>query len=150
MKYNVIIKPLAKKDIDKAADIEKACFNAPWSYNQLAESLSMPDNLFLGAFSKDELVGYIGFYKVMDEGFVTNLAVKPYYRRKGIGRALLCRLIDECTSLKIRLITLEARESNRAALSLYMAEGFEVCGKRRGFYKNPVEDAVLLCRKISC
>jgi len=148
MKNELSIGPLSPQRLEEAAGLEKLCFSSPWSAKQLAESLAVPGSHFLGAVSDGALVGYIGFYGVMDEGFVTNLAVHPGQRRKGVGRALLRRLLSDCARLGVRSVSLEVRETNAPAIALYLSEGFAVAGRRPRFYTRQTEDALLLSRKI--
>lgn len=148
MKSELVIGPLSPQRLSVAAELEMLCFSTPWSAGQLAESISMPGSHFLEAVSDGRLVGYIGFYRVLDEGFVTNLAVHPDFRRKGVGRALLRRLISDCESLGVRTVSLEVRESNAPAIALYLSEGFVVDGRRPRFYSRPTEDALLLSRRL--
>ena len=148
MKNKLTIGPLSPQRLSEAAEIERLCFSSPWSAGQLAESISLPGSHCLEAVLDGRLAGYIGFYRVLDEGFVTNLAVRPDLRRKGVGRALLRRLISDCADLGVRAVSLEVRESNAPALALYLSEGFTVDGRRPRFYSRPTEDALLLSRGL--
>ncbi len=134
------IKTAKREDIRDIANIEKVCFSNPWSENSLAESISHPDSLFYIAKVDDITVGYMGLQIFSGEGYVTNVAVLPEYRRQGIAKALIAEAIKN----DMEFITLEVRESNQAAISLYEAFGFIQVGKRPKFYRNPEEDALIM------
>ena len=87
-------------------------------------------------------VAYGGMTCVLDEGAVTNIATLPEYRQRGIGRAVLKRMLSEAENREIASVFLEVRVSNEAARALYLSEGFTECGKRKSFYRCPTEDAI--------
>lgn len=147
---NIIIKDTEKKNIEDIAELEKQCFSAPWTEEQLEKQL--PDDMHLFVCAEDEngnTVGYVGLMYVLDEGYISNVAVDSRYRRMGIAGKLLDRLIEEAAQKQLSFVTLEARVSNTPAIKLYEKYGFEVVGTRRKFYSHPVEDAVLMTRFLS-
>ncbi|MFB0921525.1 MAG: ribosomal protein S18-alanine N-acetyltransferase, partial [Oscillospiraceae bacterium] len=87
--------------------------------------------------------GYIGLMYVLDEGYISNVAVSPVYRRRGVADALIEALIER-TKDTLAFMTLEVRESNHAAKYLYSKHGFETVGKRKNYYDRPKEDALLM------
>ena len=91
-----------------------------------------------------KVVGYVGMWVILDEGHITNLAVDPAYRRKGIGRALLEHLITEGKKRGVRFLTLEVRSSNLVAQQLYRKLGFYEAGVRPGYYQDNQEDAIIM------
>jgi len=95
-------------------------------------------------FSREYVVGFAGFWFVAGEVHLINIAVREGYRHHGIGELLLISVIDQATELKARLVTLEVRVSNTAALSLYGKFGFTRVGLRRAYYTDNREDAVLM------
>ena len=95
------------------------------------------------AQQKEELIGYAGMWKVLNEGHITNIAVTPAYRRTGVGRQLLNTLIEEAVKLEIKVLMLEVRKSNKAAIDLYSSAGFVISGCRKGYYPDS-EDAILM------
>jgi len=101
-----------------------------------------------GGGTASQLVGYVVALVMGDEGEIADIAVAPSARRAGVGRVLLSRVEDEMARCGVRALYLEVRESNRAALGLYAARGFEAVGRRRGYYRHPVEDALVLKREI--
>ena len=98
------------------------------------------------AFENEKPIGYVGLSVVFDEGYMGNLAVIEEYRRKGVGRMLMKELICECKKLSLAFATLEVRDSNTPAVSLYKSLGFDEVGRRKNYYKEPLEDAILLTK----
>lgn len=134
---------MERAHLSDVAEIERAVFSEPWSEASLALLLS---NEAIGAVCLDggRAVAYGGMYWGVDEGQITNIAVLPAYRRQGLGASVLAFLIDLAKERGCAQISLEVRASNQAAVSLYRRFGFEVCGERRRFYKNPTEDALVM------
>ena len=139
---------LAKEDdIPDIAKIEIASFSTPWSENAIRESMNS-GTLFYVIRKHNDIAGYMGLSKIVGEGYVTNIAVLPQYKRQGIGKKLLEYVIkDSCDELEF--ISLEVRESNNAAISLYQNFGFEKVGLRKRFYTNPLEDAIIMTKKFN-
>ena len=140
----MIIRRMTAADIPFAAEIEKFCFVHPWSEQSINEEMSKEKSVFLMAFEDETPIGYAGLSTVIDEGYMGNLGVKEEYRRKGTGRALMNELIRECREMNLAFITLEVRASNIPAVKLYEALGFTEAGRRKNYYKEPLEDAILM------
>jgi ribosomal-protein-alanine N-acetyltransferase len=136
------IRIATRDDVARLVKIENACFSSPWSEESLAESLANPCSRFFIAEADGETAGYLGLQIFSGEGYVTNIAVLPEYRRCGIAKAL----IGEACKVDMDFITLEVRESNLPAISLYEKAGFENMGIRPGFYSNPDENAVIMTK----
>nr|WP_295947322.1 ribosomal protein S18-alanine N-acetyltransferase [uncultured Agathobaculum sp.] len=134
--------PMEERHLDTLAEIEKACFHAPWSADMLREELGK--GIFLVAEQDGAVAGYVGCQTVLDEGYITNVAVSPDCRRQGIGRALIAELTERAKRAGLAFVTLEARESNAPAITLYEGAGFRRVGVRKNFYTAPAEDAVLM------
>lgn len=132
---------LSTEHLSEVAVLETLCFSEPWSEKSLAFLLT-ENNFGMVAIEDGRVLAYGGMTCVLDEGAVTNIATHPDFRSRGIGKALLRRMLDEAKARNIKTIFLEVRESNLVAQRLYSREGFAVCGKRKGFYKNPTEDAL--------
>jgi len=131
--------------IDDIMIIEKLSFNIPWSRNAFFEEIQNNNSSrYLVAKFKGRIAGYIGMWKVLDEGHITNIAVHPEYRGNGIGSLLLEGLVALARTEEISSLTLEVRRSNKAALHLYGKYGFEVAGNRKGYYADNGEDAIIM------
>lgn len=140
----MIIRRMSAADIPFAAEIERLCFVHPWSEQSINEEMSKGNSVFLMAFEDETPIGYVGLSTVLDEGYMGNLGVIEEYRRKGIGRALMNELINECKAMDSAFVTLEVRASNTPAVKLYESLGFTEAGRRKNYYKEPLEDAILM------
>ncbi len=142
-----VIKKADQSHIKAIAELEKECFSTPWSENAILDSLEHETVFFIAVRGK-RVLGYIGISSVLDEGYVTNIAVTKSARKKGIGTALLNRVISFALDNSLSFISLEVRESNQNAISLYTALGFKEEGKRKNFYASPKEDALILTKRF--
>ena len=129
--------------IDSILEIEKLCFSLPWSRSALENQMNAKNCLFLSAVEGKNVLGYIGLMTVLDEGYISNVAVAPRYRRHGIADSLIGALIGR-TESSLAFMTLEVRESNAPAIALYEKHGFISVGTRKNYYKNPKENARLM------
>lgn len=142
------IQRLSQDHIKAIHRVEESCFQSPWSENTIEAILKSDNGLCFGCFEDDTLVGYIALEWVLDEGSLTNLAVIPTYRRRGIAEKLTEALIEEAQRLSLQFVTLEVRTTNTPASNLYRKMGFEEVGVRRGYYSNPREDALLMTKYL--
>ena len=140
----MIVEQMAERHIAAIAAIERDCFHDPWTENGLREELELENNLFLAAVEEDAVVGYVGCQTVLDEGYITNVAVSPAHRRKGVAARLLTELRIKAEEKGLSFVTLEVRASNEPAIALYRGAGYVEVGVRRNFYTNPKEDALLM------
>ncbi len=139
-----MIRYFKEGDERKIAKIEKECFSSPWSEQAVLDSANS-DCIFV-LFEQDGVIkGYAGLQIVLDEGYITNVAVSPSFRRQGVARALMEELLKKLDTLSF--ISLEVRESNTAAINLYSGLGFKEEGKRKNFYDAPKEDALILTKR---
>ena len=130
--------------VDQIAQLEKLCFSDPWSVNSIASELDNKLAFWLVATEADRVAGYIGSQTVMDETDMMNVAVHPDYRRKGIAEALINDLVENLKKMGSHCLTLEVRASNAPAITLYEKLGFTEIGRRKNYYRNPREDALIL------
>lgn len=135
---------LTASDAEALAAIDALCFSVPWSRTSFSDALKNDAYSFVGVFDGERLVGYAGMTAVLDEGDVTNVAVHPDHRRRGLGRTLVTALVAEAERRGLSLLHLEVREGNLAARSLYETLGFACDGKRKSYYRHPTEDAILM------
>lgn len=143
-----MIRTMKASDVPQIAALEKRCFSDPWSERSVASELENPLSLWLADEREGAVVGYVGSQSVPPESDVMNLAVAPEYRRQGVGRALLEELTRRLHSLGMQSLTLEVRETNAPAIELYTAMGFREVGRRKRYYVNPIEDALILRKEL--
>ena len=130
--------------VDAIFNLERVCFQDPWSINSIRSELENPLSLWIVAIDSGRLVGYVGSQSVLGWADMMNLAVDPQYRRQGIGRRLITELINKLKQNDVSCLTLEVRVSNASAISLYNSMGFIEVGRRPAYYHNPKEDALIL------
>ncbi|TYQ18033.1 UNVERIFIED_CONTAM: [SSU ribosomal protein S18P]-alanine acetyltransferase [Acetivibrio alkalicellulosi] len=136
------------EDIDDVIIIENLCFTIPWSRESFIQEISNSQlTRYICAKVNDKMIGYAGMWKICDEGHITNIAVHPEYRRKGIGNKLVKGLISIAQKENLYKITLEVRKSNNAAQDLYARHGFRVEGLRKKYYSDNGEDAIIMWKK---
>ncbi|HBQ64692.1 MAG TPA: ribosomal-protein-alanine N-acetyltransferase [Clostridiales bacterium] len=143
------ILPMEFKHIDRIMQIELLSFKDPWSRNSFLGELENPAARYLVAELGGEVVGYGGYWLIIDEAHITNVAVHPDYRRQGVGEAILEAMIHLSQKENAVAMTLEVRVSNKAAQQLYARHGFTVAGLRKRYYQDNGEDALILWRKDS-
>ena len=142
MEYNIV--PMDRSHIEQIAALERECFSTPWSEAMLTEVLFDSQASFIVAESEEGgVLGYAGLQVVLDEGYIDNIAVEPNARRHGVADELLdvfCRFGEA----NLAFLTLEVRAGNVPAIGLYEKLGFEVVGRRRNYYREEGEDALLM------
>ena len=140
----VLIRDAVPDDLDALEELEKECFSLPWTREQLRNEL--PDGMheFLAAEVDGKVAGYVGMMCVLDEGYISNVAVSPRYRRNGIGRVLVREMLRRADLRKLAFVTLEVREHNDGAIALYSEAGFVPVGRRKQYYERPREDAIIM------
>lgn len=139
------VSPMRMEDLDDIETIENLSFQTPWPRQAFVQELC--DNNFARYFTvrdNGRAVAYGGMWLILDEAHITNIAVHPRYRGKGIGKALLKGMIDYGISKGIKSFTLEVRESNYVAISLYNRLGFKRAGTRKEYYSDTREDAIIM------
>ena len=134
--------------VQQIAELEKLCFNDPWSVNSISSELDNRLSLWLVALENDFVIGYVGSQTVLGETDMMNIATHPEYRKQGIGTKLIEALIAELKERGSHSLMLEVRASNEAALSVYRKLGFREVGKRKNYYRNPKEDALILRKEF--
>lgn len=139
-----IIRRMDKGDTKQLAELDKICFAVPWSEQSFIDETDNELANYIVAIIDNTVVGYVGYWKVVDEGHITNIAVNPDYRREGIASELLSQIIKAAYDEKLYLLTLEVRKSNTAAKKLYEKFGFLALGERKNYYHSPTEDAVIM------
>ena len=144
-RMHVRIVPMNADHLDEVAELERICFSVPWSRNMLAEELDNLLSAFLVALDDSgKVVGYAGVQVILDEGYITNVAVRPECRRQGIAAKLLQVFLDFARANQLAFLTLEVRASNYDAIALYGSRGFRSVGRRKNYYEHPKEDAIIM------
>jgi ribosomal-protein-alanine N-acetyltransferase len=153
---DVRIRGAVASDLPAVAAIERHAFSDPWSRRAFAELLARPDVHFVVAVRADgagpagaAVLGYAVAWFVVPEGELANIAVHPDGRGRGVGASLLDDVLRTAQSRAVTTVFLEVRESNAPARSLYASRGFHLVGRRRNYYRAPVEDALLLRRELA-
>ena len=131
--------------VAQVARLEQICFGTEaWSEKSVASELTNQLSLWLVAVDGDRVAGYVGSQTVCDETDMMNVAVTADYRRQGLGEKLVLALVEELKALGSHCLTLEVRDSNTPARTLYEKLGFQQIGLRKNYYRNPKEDAYIL------
>ena len=141
------IVPMNADHLDELERLERICFSRPWSKRMLGEELENQCAAFLVAEDeKGKVLGYAGLLVMMDEGYITNVAVFPEYRRHGVAAKIIQVYMNFAKANDLAFLTLEVRPSNAPAIALYQRFGFEEVGRRKNYYDLPREDALILTR----
>ncbi|WP_350343361.1 ribosomal protein S18-alanine N-acetyltransferase [Proteinivorax tanatarense] len=139
------ITPMEDRHISAVVDIEKAVFPNPWSRDAFEKEINENHlaNYFV-VLHNQKPIGFIGGWFILDECHITNVAVLPSYRRKGLAKKMIAALLELCRAKGVSSVTLEVRASNKGAQKLYKGAGFEVMGVRKAYYTDNNEDALLM------
>ena len=146
MKERIVqVRRIARDDLVAAAELERLCFSEPWSEKALELLLG---EMGVGAVctEDDRVVAYGGMLLAPYEGQITNIATHPDHRRRGYAEAVTSELLRIAFEKQLEQVALEVRVSNEGAIRLYEKLGFERAGVRRGFYRNPAEDALVMIK----
>ena len=133
------------EDLDEVLAIERLSFSMPWSRGAFLYEMQQNRAARCWVMREDgRVAGYVCLWEIADELHITNIAVHPSQRRHGLGRSLLGGVIEDGRQRGLRVVVLEVRPSNREALPLYESFGFRVVGRRRGYYYDTGEDALVM------
>ena len=144
MKDTVCRAPIGKEELARAAFVERACLSTAWSEDQISDL--PPYATYLCAFCGGTLCGIASMYTVAGEGQILNLAVLDEYRRSGIADSLMLSLLSVAREKECELIALEVEDGNVGAIALYQKHGFEITGRRIGFYNG--KDALNMEKRL--
>lgn len=141
----IIFKEMALEHLPEVVAIEEASFSVPWSlfaftYEVMQNSLAR----YIVALSKNRVIGYAGMWIIMNEAHINNVAVHPQYRGRRVGLKLMEEMIERAALAGADRMTLEVRPANEAARNLYKKLGFKECGRRKGYYSDSNEDAIIM------
>ncbi len=138
------IESMTVDDIAQVAEIERQIFSIPWSEKAFRDSMESDNTIYIVAKENDNVAGYAGMYLSFEEGNITNVAVNPLSRRKGIGEKIVRDIINRAYEKGVRDVFLEVRETNSVAIVLYEKIGFKEEGIRKNFYDKPRENALIM------
>jgi [ribosomal protein S18]-alanine N-acetyltransferase len=144
----VALRPMTPADIPAVLAIEYDSYSVPWSESTFRGLLRRRDAEMIVAEGGGRVIGYAIFWTVLDQSELGNVAVTPQWRGQGIGQQLVAEVLRRAESRGVREVFLEVRPSNASARRLYEAFGFSQVGRRRNYYQEPVEDALVLRRPI--
>ena len=143
---------MEEKDLPDVSAIEKASYSNPWHETTfIGEIHNRPISFPYVVVDEDEkkIIGYVIYWHGKEQVQISNIAVHPDYRRKGVGEAVLREIMARVKGQGVKFIILEVRPSNLAALNLYKKLGFEILGLRKDYYRNPREDALVMGKGLS-
>lgn len=136
--------------IDGVMVVENLSFTIPWSKESFIEEVTNNQfAIYIVAIEQGVVIGYIGMWKIFDEGHITNIAVHPEFRNNGVGSGLLTELLEIAKIQGINALTLEVRKGNTTARSLYERFGFKEAGVRKQYYADNKEDAIIMWTKFN-
>jgi ribosomal-protein-alanine N-acetyltransferase len=136
--------PLEQSQVPEILEIEREANSAPWSERSFLNECTNPNAVFLVALLDGVLVAYGGVWLLVDEAHVTTVAVRDSARRQGIARRLVVELLKASKEHGMTCATLEVRAGNEAARGLYESLGFQIAARRKGYYPDNTEDALVM------
>ena len=134
--------------INELLQLDRECLSPPWTHGQMLSEIYNDDTLFMTTLNNGAVVGFCVLRKIGDEAELFRIATSAEFRREGVATHLLHRVITDAKSAGVEKVFLEVRASNAAAIVLYERFGFKSVGVRRGYYTEPVEDAVVMRLEI--
>lgn len=143
----MLIRDWKFEDNKKIAQLEKVCFEFPWSYDMVCETTQVDNFCGMVAEQNGEVIGYAGAIYCLDQADIALVATDPAFRRKGVAQTVINRLIEALLQKGVTVVYLEVRVSNDGAKALYEKLGFIAVGKRKNYYKNS-EDAIVMAKVI--
>ena len=141
---DIKFREMLPEDAATVEEVEKACFAIPWSRESFWREAANENTLYLLAIADEKVIGYAGMWILAEEGQITNVAVAPDYRQKGVATKLMAEFIKRGKERGAKAMTLEVRPSNAAALRLYGNFGFKSVGVRKKYYQDNGEDAIIM------
>lgn len=142
-----MIRRMTAADLEQVAELEKACFSESWSYALLEAGIHSPFDVYYVFEQEGRILGYCDLRLLAGEGEVQRIAVWPDRRRLGVGRKMMEAMVAFARENQASAMSLEVRESNQAARNLYESFGFAAEARRKGYYHDPPEDAVIMWKR---
>lgn len=144
----VTLHPPRLDQIPELVALDNSCLGGLWTFNGYKRELESPNSHFLvlSLDSNQSIIGCGCFWEILEEAHITLLMIEPHYQGQGLGKLLLSHLLADAVKRKLERATLEVRASNQPALALYQKFGFQLAGRRKGYYRDTGEDALVLWR----
>jgi ribosomal-protein-alanine N-acetyltransferase len=143
------IRPMQIEDLKAVHAIEQQSFSLPWSFESFRAELENNEYARYFCLTADgQVAGYMGLWEILNEGHITNIAISPVYRCRGLGEFLIGSVMRIMSGKGMKRMTLEVRISNLAARNLYGRLGFVAVGVRRGYYSDNREDALIMWAEL--
>ena len=144
MEGNYIIENLNLTHIEEICDIEKRCFSDAWSRQSFIDEIDRENSVFIVVKKEDKIVAYSGFWYIVDDAQIMNVAVDIAYKGMKISHILMKEMIQRAMDKNMATMSLEVRVSNEIAINLYKVYGFEIVGVRKQYYQDNKEDAYIM------
>ncbi len=138
------VRMVGPRDLDAILHVEANAHPTPWSGDVFEREFGLEWSFTWVALRGNTVVAFLVFWVIHDEVHILNIAVDPDFRRQGIATAVLAHLLELAAAQKASFVTLEVRERNQAAISLYESFGFEIIGRREKYYADTGEDAFIM------
>ena len=145
----ILVREAEEKDLPTLARLEQECFSLPHTEEQLRGELRDSYHTLLAAERNGEVLGYAGMSHILDEGYISNVAVFPQFRRQGAADAILTEMLAQCRELELAFLSLEVRSRNDPAIALYKKHGFEKVGLQKNAYSMPKDDAIIMTKYLN-
>lgn len=150
--FSLCLQPLTSSYLEQVVELDRLSLGGLWTLEGYRRELESPNSSLwvlsrpVGGSDGETAIGLGCFWAILEEAHITLLAVHPDYQGQGLGQLLLYTLLKEARHRQLERATLEVRASNQAALSLYQKFGFQMAGRRKGYYPVTGEDALILWR----
>jgi ribosomal-protein-alanine N-acetyltransferase len=149
LRQQLVIEPMRESDVPTVQEIERRIFSTPWPRNAYYRELSSRSSAHYVVLRNEvddsgEILGYGGMWRMYDEAHVTTIGVRHDLQHMGYGRVLFAGLVQAAYDMGAKWVTLEVRTSNDAAMRMYEGFGFKVIGRRKGYYTDNGEDAIVM------
>ena len=147
----IVVREMSVDDLPQVHTIENLIYRDSWSISSLSYELKNSEAILQVATSRESIIGYVCIRSILDVTHILKITVLPEFRRSGVAFHLLEKALQKLRQVKGENlhVTLEVRESNNAAINLYEKSGFKKNGRRKGYYKSPDEDAVIMGQEIN-
>jgi ribosomal-protein-alanine N-acetyltransferase len=143
---------MKEEDLPSVLEIENLSYPNPWPISSFKGEINNGpiSNPYVVIFEpQNKIIGYVIYWHLQNEVQISNIAISPDYRQLGVGENVLKKILHEVYRKGAEFVFLEVRPSNQAARSLYNKLGFKILGLRKGYYRNPAEDAIVMGLSLS-